>query len=303
MTTDVINQMDIMVATHGTNAAIVSGALPPLVPSVLAKGGAGQMAAPQAATEKTRPRKSGAARRPQPFRQAYKSGDTPSLLEALEQHAREKEGWERSMGATLALLKQAHDMIEQSEQVIFDQQNRIRQLEKVAITDELTGILNRRGFYDAFTGEIERCNRGLVKGGVLVVIDLDNFKNINDTHGHAAGDAALRLVARMLQNEIRAMDAAARLGGDEFVLLLSHATKLDATDRAQNIGCKLNNLSLAWNGHEIPVRASLGLKEFGAGDTVHKVFNAADAGLYQQKEIRKGCKEKAAAAEQAATVS
>ena len=195
------------------------------------------------------------------------------------------------MSATLALLKQAHNMIEQAEDTIFAQEQRIRQLEKVATTDELTGMLNRRGFYDAFTGELERCNRGLIKGGLLVLIDLDNFKAINDTYGHLAGDAALRLVGRTLKNEIRAMDAAARLGGDEFVLLLSHTTKSDAASRAQNIGWKLNNLSLAWYGEEIPVRASLGLKAFVAGDTADMIFNAADAGLYQQKEVRKGSKE------------
>ena len=216
-----------------------------------------------------------------------------SLFKVLDQHALEKDGWECSLSATLALLRQAHNMIENAEDKIFAQEKRIRQLEKVATTDELTGMLNRRGFYDAFTGDLDRCSRGLIKGGLLVLIDLDNFKNINDTHGHLAGDAALRLVGRTLKAEIRAMDAAARLGGDEFVLLLSHTNKQDAATRAQSIGWKLNNLSLAWNGDEIPVRASLGLKNFGAGDKADMIFNAADQGLYQQKEARKSSKESA----------
>lgn len=215
------------------------------------------------------------------------AAETHSLFEVLEQHAREREGWDRSMSATLALLKQAHNMLESAEDKIFSQEQRIRQLEKVATTDELTGLLNRRGFYDAFMGEIERCNRGLVQSGLLVLIDLDNFKMVNDTYGHLAGDAALRLVARTLKTEIRAMDCAARLGGDEFVLLLSHTTKRDAASRAQTIGWKLNNLTLTWHGESIPVRASLGLKDFGAGDKADMVFNAADAGLYQEKEARK----------------
>lgn len=240
---------------------------------------------------KTNNKKNKAARQQTLAGLEYKPADAQALFDVLEQHQREKEGWDRSMSATLALLKQAHNMVEQAETRIFEQEQRIRQLEKVATTDELTGLLNRRGFYDAFTGEIERCNRGLVQGGLLVLIDLDNFKMINDTYGHLAGDAALRLVARTLKTEIRAMDCAARLGGDEFVLLLSHTSKRDAASRAQTIGWKLNNLSLAWYGEEIPVRASLGLKDFCAGDKAEMIFNAADAGLYQQKEARKGSRE------------
>lgn len=219
------------------------------------------------------------------------NGKSQTLFEVLDQHALDKEGWERSTAATLALLKQAHHMIEQAEDTIFTQAQRIRHLETVATTDELTGMLNRRGFYDAFHADLDRCNRGLIKGGLMVLIDLDNFKNINDTYGHLAGDAALRLVANTLKAEIRAMDSAARLGGDEFVLLLSHTNKRDAAARAQSIGWKLNNLSLVWNGEEIPVRASLGLKEFVAGEAADTIFNAADKGLYQQKEARKRSKE------------
>ena len=266
MTTDIINHREMVNAMNGVSVAAGALALP--VSGVKEK--------------KARTRK-----RPDSYKLEYKPADAKSLFEKLEQHAREKDGWERSMSATLALLKQAHTMIEQAEDTIFAQEKRIRQLEKVATTDELTGMLNRRGFYDAFTGELDRCQRGLVKGGLLVLIDLDNFKMINDTYGHLAGDAALRLVGRTLKNEIRSMDCAARLGGDEFVLLLSHTTKRDAAARAQNIGWKLNNLSLAWYGEEIPVRASLGLKDFSAGDKPDMIFNAADAGLYEQKEMRK----------------
>lgn len=272
MTTEIVNHREMVNAINGV-AAVAGTALTGLI---------------DAPAKKSKNRK-----RPENYKLEYKPSDAKSLFEKLEEHAREKDGWERSMSATLALLKQAHNMIEQAEDTIFAQEKRIRQLEKVATTDELTSMLNRRGFYDAFTGELDRCSRGLVNGGLLVLIDLDNFKMINDTYGHLAGDAALRLVGRTLKNEIRAMDCAARLGGDEFVLLLSHTTKRDAAARAQNIGWKLNNLSLAWYGEEIPVRASLGLKDFGAGDKADMIFNAADAGLYEQKEARKNRTEEA----------
>ena len=270
MTTDIINHREVSV-------------LAPLTPVASTRTGITSARA----DNRTNGKKSKKAKRPENIKLEFKPDSTTSLFDVLEQHAREKDGWECSMSATLALLKQAHNMIEEAEDRIFHQEQRIRELEKVSTTDELTSLLNRRGFYDAFTGELDRCSRGLVKGGLLVLIDLDNFKSINDTFGHAAGDAALRLVGRTLKNEIRAMDAVARLGGDEFVLLLSHTTKRDAAARAQNLGWKLNNLSLAWYGDEIPVRASLGLKSFAAGDKADMIFNAADAGLYEQKEARR----------------
>lgn len=198
----------------------------------------------------------------------------------------EDEALQRTLSNTIALLKQAYLMIELAEEKILLQNKRIAQLERVATTDELTGLANRRGFYDAFVRELDRCDRGLSNGGLLILIDLDNFKSANDTYGHLAGDACLRLIGRTLFNEVRAMDVAARLGGDEFVLLLSNTTKCEAAKRAQELAARLNNLAVAWYGEEIPVRASLGLRSFAAGDKAHKIFNEADLELYENKHQR-----------------
>lgn len=204
----------------------------------------------------------------------------PVLMAELAQFRAEKDGWSRAMQATVAQLNEAYRKIEQAEK-------RIGFLEAAATTDELTGLANRRGFYEAFMGEVDRCGRGQSAGGLLVMIDLDNFKAINDTYGHAAGDAALRLVAKNLKAEVRAMDMAARLGGDEFVLLLSNANKRQAAARAQDLGWRLGHLVLVWRGEEIPVRASLGLKDFGPGERPDWIFDAADKALYAQKRARR----------------
>jgi diguanylate cyclase (GGDEF)-like protein len=119
------------------------------------------------------------------------------------------------------------------------------------------------------------------------MIDLDNFKTINDSFGHQAGDACLRLVGQALQSEVRAMDIAARLGGDEFVLLLVNTTKEDAAARVQDIAARLNRLSLAWDGDEIRVGASFGLESYKAGDVCEKIFSAADLSMYASKNDRK----------------
>lgn len=199
----------------------------------------------------------------------------------------EIDGWNRKMSATLVYLKSAYHLIELAERQIASQKIRIAALEDIATTDDLTGLKNRRGFFEIFEHEIERCNRKTSKGGLLVMIDLDNFKTINDRYGHPAGDSALKLVAKTLNNEIRRIDTAVRLGGDEFILLLTNTTQAEAAIRAQNIVWKLNNLSMAWYGDVIPVQASVGLKPFGAGDLPEAILRAADGTLYACKTSRK----------------
>jgi diguanylate cyclase (GGDEF)-like protein len=193
---------------------------------------------------------------------------------------------QRMMNATFALLKKAQIMLDRAEEKIAIQETRLVYLEELATTDELTGLKNRRGFLETFIRELDRCDRGQSCGGLLVLIDLDNFKNVNDQFGHLAGDACLRLVGRTLQSEVRKMDVAARLGGDEFVLLLSNTTKHSAARRAQELAWRLNNLSMAWYGEEIPVQASLGLKDYSSGDCVDSVFNDADMRLYSNKKMK-----------------
>ena len=189
--------------------------------------------------------------------------------------------------AALATIRTLQDDMSDLQDELTKSHNRIRTLEQVATTDELTGLTNRRGFLDLFEKELDRTNREQVKGGLLIMIDMDNFKSINDTYGHLAGDEALRLTAQTMQAHIRKMDLAARMGGDEFVLLLSNADPIGAVDRAQKLVRKLNALTMKWDGERVPVRASLGLQSYGKGDTVETVFAKADKLMYQAKKERK----------------
>ena len=213
--------------------------------------------------------------------------DAGEVFSYLERHEVEKDSWWRSMSTTLTLLKQAHNIIEQSAERINEQTKRIRELELLSHTDVLTGVSNRRGFIQAFTRELDRLDRETsqdkILGGLLIMIDLDNFKSINDTYGHAVGDTALKVVAQTLISDIRAMDVAGRIGGDEFVLLFANTTRKQALERAQFLIKKLNNLSFVWNGKEIPVRASLGLKEYKKGSKPENILGDADADLYVNK--------------------
>lgn len=208
----------------------------------------------------------------------------------------ERDGWWRTMSASLAFLKWAHIRLQDAESTIAAQEKRIRELEQLSTRDELTGLLNRRGFQEVFAREMDRTQRGHSEGGLMILIDLDNFKTINDLYGHAAGDAALRLVSRTLENNSRVMDGCARLGGDEFILLLTNTDREKCLARAQNLIKQLNSLSLIWYGAEIPVRASLGLKEYKKGDTTENILGDADTLMYADKNTRKGLGHRATAA-------
>lgn len=203
------------------------------------------------------------------------------LLGWLSRHNAQKDTG--GHGAALNLLKQAEKSLASAQEQLRTQAERIAHLEAIATTDELTGLNNRRGFFTQFHKELDRTQRGLSEGGLLILIDLDNFKAINDTHGHQAGDAALKLVATTLAADIRTMDTAARLGGDEFVLLLANTDRTKAAARARDLVGRLNALSLVWYGAEIPVRASLGLREYKGGDTAERIFSDADAAMYEDK--------------------
>ena len=193
----------------------------------------------------------------------------------------------RLLSATMAVLNHTHAELDRAKELLMDYEVRMAHLEHIATSDELTGLKNRRGFVEAFNQELDRVNRGLSSGGILVLIDLDNFKMINDTYGHLAGDECLKLVAKTLHNTIRMMDTACRLGGDEFVLLLANADKEQAVDRIQNLAWELNHLTLEFDGRIIPICASVGIKAYQGGDCADSVFSAADSALYAHKESRK----------------
>src|SRR5262249_17430340 len=132
-----------------------------------------------------------------------------------------------------------------------------RDLAYQASHDELTGLANARAWGETLTGEDERRRPG--EGVGILFIDLDNFKQINDEHGHAIGDPVLAEVARRIRDSLRSGDLAARVGGDEFAALLRQVSTVDdARAAAQRIADALN-LPAHIHGLELHCRASIGL--------------------------------------------
>lgn len=197
--------------------------------------------------------------------------------------------WELPMddNATLFLLHHANTRVMQAEQRLAEQQKQIQELESLASTDPLTGLLNRRGFEIFFNQELARAQRHNTSGSVMLLIDLDRFKEINDTYGHQAGDACLILVGECLREHIRSVDAAARIGGDEFAVLLSHTDPEKAASCVHELKHALNSLQAAWGDAILSIGASIGIKHVSDTSSYETAYHAADRALYSDKKARK----------------
>lgn len=162
-----------------------------------------------------------------------------------------------------------------------------RALERSAMVDELTGIANRAALNMFLTEQIEQ--RSGDTGLAVVLIDLDNFKRVNDTYGHQAGDDVLQRVARTLVSQSEGFGFVARLGGDEFVLAITEADRI-ATLRTV-LAKLLADLTIEVNGAAGPitVRATMGACLFDQGITTRsEILRRADLSLYNAKALGKG---------------
>ncbi len=191
-------------------------------------------------------------------------------------------GLNGELAAAIGKLKSA---ARAAERKLADQNTRITQLEQISTTDELTGILNRRGFEEEFRRVLARARRH-DEEGVLVYVDLDGFKPVNDTHGHAAGDEVLRQVGRILIDSVRGSDSVARIGGDEFCVLLVKTSRQYGTERAEALNRAMNSAVVSWNERQIAIRASCGLQAFTARDNAKELLSCADAAMYRIKRFK-----------------
>jgi len=171
-------------------------------------------------------------------------------------------------------------------QTISEQRARINFLERLSVTDELTGLLNRRGFDEAMDRVLAQASR-YEESGMLAIIDLDEFKPINDAYGHVVGDAVLKHVAQLLLHNTRSTDYVARLGGDEFAVIYVRAEKMPTRARAQSVVRTLNNSTLIMDDAKIPIRASVGLHAYGPKTDVKELLAQADLAMYNSKLRRK----------------
>src|SRR6185437_6309152 len=165
---------------------------------------------------------------------------------------------------------------------LAEARTQIAQLERLADEDALTPIANRRAFVRELTRMIAFTKRYGVPSSV-VYFDVNGMKQINDNHGHPAGDAALRLVAKTLLDNVRSSDIVGRLGGDEFGVILAHTNQEQANAKAEALGAAIGAAPLRWGGADIPLSAAHGVYSFSGGDDAHVAIEAADRAMYEHK--------------------
>ncbi len=163
-------------------------------------------------------------------------------------------------------------------------------LARLAIYDSLTGILNRRGLLEQFVRELARVRRGVLRSDDALLsvgfFDIDNFKIINDQHGHLVGDEVLQSVVGLITSQLRAYDIFGRLGGDEFLVIAPET-------HGEKSGCLYERLLTSVNGSvihtavgELSITLSLGVVSPGPNEELEKILDRADKAMYQAK--RKG---------------
>jgi diguanylate cyclase (GGDEF)-like protein len=158
------------------------------------------------------------------------------------------------------------------------QQDALRQ----SVSDELTGILNRRGVDNFFTRSVaDRQGRG--GSFSILLVDVDRFKAINDRFGHAVGDSALRAVARMLQDNVRATDGLGRIGGDEFLVLLPGADARVTDELVKKLRGQLPLRLVLPNGTVVPVTFSAGAASATQREPLAELIARADRAMYEDK--------------------
>lgn len=169
----------------------------------------------------------------------------------------------------------------------------IENLRRQLTTDELTEILNRRGlmeFLKPLAGEVsyqlknpEKRKSVIIRSFSLAFVDIDHFKKINDTYGHAAGDLALRVVANVLRKHVRGIDVVGRYGGEEILVGLVGANAEEAERVTEQLRQKVEETEISFEDKKFNVTASFGVAALDSEMTLEQLIDAADKALYEAK--------------------
>ncbi|MET0314266.1 MAG: GGDEF domain-containing protein, partial [Hansschlegelia sp.] len=146
--------------------------------------------------------------------------------------------------------------------------------------DQLTGVLNRRGFEERVAAHFRSAGR---KTGALILCDVDHFKQINDAHGHDAGDAVLKAIGALLGGQARKGDVVGRIGGEEFAVLLPDAALSEAYECSERLRTAIAAAELPISGSRRRVTASFGVSVFEPDDSWTQLYKRADVRLYEAK--------------------
>ena len=223
------------------------------------------------------------------YRRAVEATDSIAALEPVPASVLgipEAEFTPRVRDAIMGLMSEVDSLRRE----LGDTRKRLDEVEKTADQDALLPLLNRRAFvreltrYIAFTGRYNT-------PASLIYFDLNHMKQVNDAHGHAAGDAVLQHFSEVLMAHVRDSDSVGRLGGDEFGVLLSHADQDQALKKADVLAQALRGQPVQWNGQAIEVSFAYGAFELKAGDNADIAIARADEAMYRHKKAGRSAAE------------
>jgi diguanylate cyclase (GGDEF)-like protein len=182
------------------------------------------------------------------------------------------------------LLVVLSERVRSHNRVIADSFGELRKAEQSAVTDALTGLGNRHTMEHAFPAAIERCVRD-ERPISLLMLDLDNFKIVNDRYGHIAGDRILATIARILRRHFRPSDILVRYGGDEFAVLLPNVNANQASEIAERVREAISGYEMSLDGYrgDLNVAVSIGVAELADGQALDAMLTAADEAMYRAK--------------------
>jgi diguanylate cyclase len=193
------------------------------------------------------------------------------------------------VGAAQRRMQDAHSKAGELESRVRELEGELRRLSDEVSTDALTQVANRRGLAQAFEAESARALRAGDDAPPLAVglIDIDNFKKLNDTLGHAAGDVALKTLAGAVRDRLRPVDRIARFGGEEFVVLLPATPTAEAQQALTRLQRSLTEALFLHDRQEVFVTFSAGVTAWRPGETLEAALERADEALYEAKRTGK----------------
>lgn len=211
-------------------------------------------------------------------------GDINTRLQAIVKTLEEKTSFEVEQQALFAkqlntMQEKVNKLEEQSK--VFEK--RIQEQQAKSLQDALTKLYNRAAFDEHFAREIVRCQNKKVPLA-LVVTDLDDFKRINDTYGHTAGDKTLQVIANTFSKHIGDDAFVARYGGEEFVFVFTNIEKADLIHKLNLLRKSVAKLPFKFKNNRVSMTLSIGVTHVLDSDNVHQAFERADTALYQAKE-------------------
>ncbi len=201
-----------------------------------------------------------------------------SDIPKLNEHIRK----DRTRDELFTLKRSVLTMAQELEEYINQLKSEKEKFEELAYTDPLTGLNNRRFFIENAKTIID-LSRRYGEPVSLLLLDVDNFKRINDEYGHDVGDLVLKKLAEVINKNIRSSDLPARFGGEEFVVLLPRTDEKGAVMVAERIRQDFRNSSVQVNGKEVWTSVSIGVASLGEGEDLDTLIKKADSALYEAK--------------------